>query len=78
LKLTGWLSGIESACNAGGVCLILGLGRSPGGGHGNPLHYSCQDNPMDEGAWWATVHKDHKESDTTEHAYVGVYLFMLM
>jgi len=33
---------------------------------------------MDEGAWWATVHKDHKESDTTEHAYVGVYLFMLM
>ena len=33
-----------------------GSGRSPGGGHGNPLHYSCLGNPMDRGAWWATVH----------------------
>ena len=33
-----------------------GLGRSPGGGHGNPLQYSCLENPMDRGAWWATVH----------------------
>ena len=32
------------------------LGRSPGGGHGNPLQYSCLENPMDRGAWWATVH----------------------
>ena len=32
------------------------LGRSPGGGHGNPLQYSCPENPMDRGAWWATVH----------------------
>ena len=31
-------------------------GRSPGGGHGNPLQYSCLENPMDRGAWWATVH----------------------
>ena len=31
-------------------------GGSPGGGHGNPLHYSCLENPMDRGAWWATVH----------------------
>ena len=36
--------------------LIPGLGRSPGGGHGNPLQYSCLENPMDRGAWWATVH----------------------
>ena len=36
--------------------LISGLGRSPGGGHGNPLQYSCLENPMDRGAWWATVH----------------------
>ena len=36
---------------------ILGLGRSPGGGHGNPLQYSCLENPMDRGAWRATVHK---------------------
>ena len=34
---------------------ILGLGRSPGGGNGNPLQYSCLGNPMDRGAWWATV-----------------------
>ena len=36
---------------------IPGLGRSPGGGHGNPLQYSCLENPMDRGAWQATVHK---------------------
>ena len=36
---------------------IPGLGRSPGGGHGNPLQYSCLENPMDRGAWWATVHR---------------------
>ena len=35
---------------------ILGSGRSPGEGHGNPLQYSCLENPMDRGAWWATVH----------------------
>ena len=36
--------------------LIPGLGRSPGGGHDNPLQYSCLGKPMDRGAWWATVH----------------------
>ena len=36
---------------------ISGLGRSPGGGHGNPLQYSCLENPMDRGAWWATVQR---------------------
>ena len=35
---------------------IPGSGRSSGGGHGNPLQYSCLENPMDRGAWWATVH----------------------
>ena len=35
---------------------IPGLGRSPGGGHGNSLQYSCIENPLDRGAWWATVH----------------------
>ena len=40
--------------------------RSPGEGNGNPLQYSCLGNPMDRGAWWATVHGGHKESDTTE------------
>ena len=39
------------------VGLIPELGRSPGGGHENPLQYSCLENPMDRGAWWATVHR---------------------
>ena len=50
----------ESACNtrdAGDVGLIPGSGRSPGGGHGNPLQYFCLENPMDRGAWRATVHR---------------------
>ena len=37
--------------------MIPGLGMSAGGGHDNPLQYSCQENPMDRGAWWATVHR---------------------
>ena len=41
--------------NAGGLSSILGLGSSPGEGHGNPLPYSCLENPIDRGAWWATV-----------------------
>ena len=57
--LSLWLSGKESTCNAGvtgDTGLIPGLGRSPGGGHGNPLQYSCLVNPMDRGAWQAIVH----------------------
>ena len=45
-----------SACNLGDLSSIPGLGRSPGEGNDNPLQYSCLENPMDEGAWWATVH----------------------
>ena len=45
--------------------LIPGLGRSPGGGHSNPLQYSCLEMPMDRGAWRATVHRI-VESDTME------------
>ena len=45
---------------------IPGSGRSPGGGHCNPLQYSCLENPMDIGAWQAMVHRFAKESDTTE------------
>ena len=40
--------------------VIPGSRRSPGGGHGNPLWYSCLENPMDRGAWWATVHRVQK------------------
>ena len=49
------LVGKESACNAGDLGLIPELGRSPGGGHGNPLQYSCLKNQIDRGDWWATV-----------------------
>ena len=42
--------------NRGDTGLISGLGRSPGGGHGNPLQDSCLENPMDRGAWWAIGH----------------------
>ena len=50
----------QSNCNAGAagdLGSIPGLGRSPAGGHGNPLQYSCLENPMDKGAWRATVHR---------------------
>ena len=47
--------GTESACNAASLDSIPGLGKFPGGGHGNPLQYSCVENPIDRGAWWATV-----------------------
>ena len=47
----------ESACNAGDLGLIPRSGRSPGEGNGNPLQYSCLENPMDRGAWWATVYR---------------------
>ena len=46
--------------NAGDTGLITGLGRSPGGGNGNPLQYTGLENSMDRGAWWATVHWGHK------------------
>ena len=45
-----------SACNVGDLGSIPGSGRSPGEGNGNSLQYSCLENPMDRGAWWATVH----------------------
>ena len=45
-----------SACNEGDLGSIPGSGRCPEEGNGNPLQYSCLENPMDVGAWWATVH----------------------
>ena len=51
-----WLSGKESACNAGDLGSIPGSGRSPGEGNGNPLQYSCFQNSTARGAWWGTVH----------------------
>ena len=62
----GGLYGEEPAYIAGDPSSIPGLGRSPGGGNGNPLQDSCLENPTDRGAWWATVYGVAKELDTTE------------
>ena len=59
----GGFDGKESAYNAGNLGSIPGSGRSPGGGHGNPLQYSGLENPMDTGAWWTTVHKVTKRDN---------------
>ena len=56
LIITGGSDGKASACNVGDLSSIPGLGRSPGEGNGNPLQDSCLENPVDGGAWWATVH----------------------
>ena len=53
----GGSAGKESACNAGDPGSVPQLGRSPGGGHGNPLQSPCLENPMDRGAWWATAQR---------------------
>ena len=62
--------GKETLCNAGDaghMVSIPGRERSPGGGHGNPCQYSCLENPMDRGAWRATVHRSPRvHSHTTE------------
>ena len=61
----------EFARNAGDLGLIPALGRSPGEGHGNPLQYSCSENPHGRGAWWATVH-----TVTKRHDWAINYIFL--
>ena len=56
LGFPGGSDGKASACNVGDPGSIPRSGRSPGEGNGNPLQYSCLENLMEEGAWWATVH----------------------
>ena len=72
LGLPGDSDSKESMCNVGDPDSIPGEGRSLGGGPGNPLQYSCLENPMDRGAWWATVHHGIAKSQTPlsdEHFY---------
>ena len=56
MDFTGGSGGKEYASNAGNLGLIPELGRSPGEGNGNPLQYSCLENPMDGATWWAAVY----------------------
>ena len=70
MNFPGGSEGKASACNAGDPGSIPGTGRSPGEENGNPLQYSCLENPMDRGTWWATCSpQGHKESDMTEWLY---------
>ena len=64
--------GKESACNAGNEGSMPGSGRSPGGGHSNPLQYPCLENPVDRGALWATVHsvsRNQAQAEVTGHTH---------
>ena len=66
LGYPGSSNGKESACNAGDLGLIPGLERSPGGGHGNPLQYSCLENPHEQRSLAGGNPLDRRESDTAE------------
>ena len=65
-----------SACNVGDLGSIPGLGRSPGEGNGKTLQYSCLVNPMDGGAWWATVHGVTKSWTRLSNFIYVTYLLM--
>ena len=60
-RVDGGSDGKESDCNARDLDSTPGSGRSPGKGNSNPLQYSCLENPMDRGVWWATVHGPHEQ-----------------
>ena len=59
--------------DAGDAGPVPGWGRSPGGGYGNPLQYSCLGNPMDRGTWQATAPGGRKESERTEHVHAHTH-----
>ena len=69
----GGSDGKESVCSVGDPCSIPGSGRSPGEGNGHPLQYSCLENSMDRGAWWAIIH-EFAESEMTEQLTLSLLL----
>ena len=75
-RFPGGSDGKASACNAGDQSSIPELGRSPGKGNDNPLHYSCLENSMDGGAWWSTVHEVAK-SQTRLSDFTFTFLLSL-
>ena len=80
--LLGFPGGSEvkaSACNAGDLGSIPRWGRSPGEGNGNPLQYSCLENPMDGGAWWATVHGVTKSrTRLSDFTFLSTFTFNIL
>ena len=80
VDITHWdfqrYSGKESTCQFRRCKLIPGLGKSPGGGNGNPIQYSCLENPLARGAWWATVHRV-SESWTWLSNWTYIYIYHL-
>ena len=56
--------------DTGDMGSVPGSGRSPGEGNGSPLQYSCRENPMNRGAWWATVHGVPESQVQTEHTHI--------
>ena len=75
----GSTDGKESTCIGGDLGSIPGLGRSPGKGNGNALQYSCLENAMDRGAWWATVHgtAKHMTEQLSTHPFTLYHLFSI-
>ena len=73
----GSSAGKESACNAGDLGLIPGLGKYPGGGHGNPLQYSCLENPHGQRSLAGYSPWGCKESDTTERLSTAWYAWCI-
>ena len=71
LAFPSGLDGKESACSAGDLGSVPGLGRSPGGGRGNPLQYSCLENPHGQRSLVGYSPWDRKELDTTEHTHAA-------
>ena len=81
LFFPGGSDGKESACNVGNLGPIPGLGRSSVEGNANPLQHSCLENPMDRGAWWATVYIITKSqtwlsNEACMHAHISVSVFV--
>ena len=63
--------------NAGDSGSVPGLGRSPGEGNGNPLQYSCLEDPMDRGAWWASVHRATQDvAEAAQHSTHPIIHFL--
>ena len=75
IGLSWWLSGKESAYNAGDPGSISGSGRSPGEGNGNPLQYSCLENSVDRGAWWVKSVGTQRVGPDFTTKYTHVYLY---